>query len=84
MPVKHGLCCDRCNIGVIVVRMNPEQFPTLIADGKRPPPRRSNRRRTPSLRARELNANMINMLTHNKESNDAWFVTMYLSHNYTF
>jgi hypothetical protein len=47
-------------------------------------PRRSKRVRKPSLKARELNANMINMLTNNGESDDAWMVTTFIINNFKF
>jgi len=85
MPVKRGLCCDRCNNGVIVVRMNPSAFPTLIASAERPSPRRSQRRRKPSLKAREVNNDGIEMLEKGDKNSDyAWDVGMFLLHNFEY
>ena len=95
-PYKPGReCCDECNTKIIIpMRMMPDVAldvtfvrnnvwsmgtPYLILA-----PRRSKRVRKPSLKARELNANMINMLTNNGESDDAWMVTTFIINNFKF
>ena len=85
MPIKRGLCCDRCNHCVIYVRMNPSALPITIPFTERPSPRRSQRRRKPSLKAQEVNNDGIEMLEMGDKNSDyAWDVGMFLLHNFEY
>ena len=90
-PIKNGICCDRCNKEfVIPARIHyPLMFDVRMCENgqwalflKR---RRSERRRTPSLKARELVANgWYSPGETTRETNDAYWVARYLCHNYKF
>jgi hypothetical protein len=95
MPLKSGQCCDNCNDKYVITARLSEQpleliyyIPTIFHRPKpllRFAPRRSQRIRKPSLKAREVNNDAIMALEKGDKNSDyAFSVAMYLTNNYKF